>query len=204
MADESKARTEDAKAEKAAKKAAPKKAKGKKRGNAKAKPAKRAAATMKVNKSAFVRKQPLSMGPSEVVEKAKKRGITLTAQYVSTIRSKERKGKGSKSAPKRGRVVATGAKKGKPPEKAQRVSDLMAQHPDWTKAKIAEAVPCTPGYVYSVMRGTGKGRTRSTKGVAPWSKSTDGDHAAFYRFAKRVGPEEAQRLLTELTFIESV
>lgn len=49
-----------------------------------------------VNKSAFVREQPLSMTAREVVAAAKAKGITLSDKYVFNIRAK------AKAAGKRG------------------------------------------------------------------------------------------------------
>jgi hypothetical protein len=187
MADESKTKT-------------PKK--GKKRNKAQTTPARSAGVKKKVNKSDFVRKQPLSVGPSEVVEKAKELGIKLTAGYVSTIRSKAKKGKGSKGAAAGKRGAARG-KKGKPPEKAQRVLDLRAQHPDWTTPRIVKEVGCTPTYAYKVLRDAGNGRGRKTSAVARPGTSTDQDRAAFYRFLKREGVDEVQKLVAEYAFIQN-
>jgi hypothetical protein len=193
MPDESKVKSEDSakKSKKPAKRKAPR-----------AKRRTRTATKEKVNKSDFVRKQPLSMGPSEVVEKAKELGFKLTGGYVSTIRSKAKKGKGSRGAPVAERGAAT-RKKGKPPEKAQRVLDLKAQHPDWTMARIVKEVGCTPTYAYKVIRDAGNSRGRKTTAVARLRPSTDQDRAAFYRFLKREGVDEVQKLVAEYAFIQS-
>lgn len=70
--------------------------------------AKKKGTKMKVNKSKFVRAQPSAMSANDVVAKAKAAGISLTAGYVYTIRSKA-KAKPGKGGRKRGSTKAASA-----------------------------------------------------------------------------------------------
>jgi hypothetical protein len=186
MPDESKVKSEDSpkKSKKPAKKKAPS-----------ARRRKRTATKEKVNKSAFVRKHS-SLKPAEVVEKANAAGFDLAPSYVSNIRSQDKKkGKGAKrvAASKRSRG-AVGGKRGKPPEKKQRVLDLIAEHPDWTTARIAKEAGSSATYAYAVKRGQGGG-TKRRQGTAPDAGVVGDDSIELIRIVMKMGVVKAQKII---------
>jgi hypothetical protein len=201
MADESKARSNES--------AQPAKTRKTRRPKAKHMAAKRKtsksmkpATPQKQSASDFIRAQPRATPAADIVEKAKAAGFKFKAGYVYTVRGNARKAGSTKSGA--GRRSSGGAgRRGKAPEMRERVLDLMAQHSDWTTAQIARRAGCSPTYAYAVARGAGAGGARNAKGATGRSPSTDGDRAAFYRFLKRQGVEEVQRLVTEYAFIQS-
>lgn len=95
-------------------------------------------------KAEFVRATPKSLSAKEVVEAAKKKGITLTENYVYTVRSsgskaKSKAGKG-KPGPKPGRKAA--ASNGMTPAEAQ-LRNAIADLGLVKASEILEAVKAT-------------------------------------------------------------
>lgn len=71
--------------------------------------------------------------------------------------AKKRSAKKTAAAAKKTASKATG-KRGRAPRKALRVLLLEQAHPDWSGAKIASEVPCTPNFAYKVTSKAVRGR----------------------------------------------
>jgi hypothetical protein len=157
---------------KSAKKTAGKKVAAKKAASASAEP--------NMTKTAFVRLQPRDMPAAEVIAKAAEAGITLTKAAVYEIRTKSKPSAKKKSSGGKKKS----AKAGPRGDKKQRVLDLAAEHPDWTKSKIAKSVGCAVNYVYDVLGKSGQsGGAAKSNGT----HASNGATTAFYRAVKAVG-----------------
>lgn len=159
------------------KKAATKESRAKKAGGPAAEPT--------MSKAAFVRSLPRSMPAAEVIAKAAEVGITLNAEtvYGSRAKAKMKRAKKSEASPKKAtgkRSSRAGGRGGK----KERVLELVAKHPNWTKKKIAETVGCAVNYVYSVLGESGQvGEAVKSNGVP----ASNGAVTAFYRAVKGIG-----------------
>jgi predicted ribonuclease toxin of YeeF-YezG toxin-antitoxin module len=154
----------------------------------------------KVTKADFVRSQPSDMPAKDLIAKAKEAGIKLTEDTIYKTRSQDKK-KAKKSGGKKAVPVAS-AKTTSRGDKKQRVLDLAAKHPDWSKSKIAETVGCTPNYVYSVLGESGQGKgavSRRVAGTSNGHSRSNGAVTAFYKAVKGVGGVlKAQELLATI------
>ncbi len=75
-------------------------------------------ASKKINKSAFVRGLPASMGAPEVVKAAAAKGIKLSVKFVHTIRYNAKVSAKKKSGGGGGAIVAVKRGPGRPPKSA--------------------------------------------------------------------------------------
>ncbi len=124
----------------------------------------------KQTKADFVRSMPTDMSAKDVIAKGKEAGISLTEDAVYKTRSLDKKrtkkkssGK-AKTGAKKGAAASSPGRRGKSPDKKNRVLELRAQNPDWTADQIAKAAKCSTTYVYSVWGGS-KERDGSSNGT---------------------------------------
>jgi hypothetical protein len=93
--------------------------------------------TKKVNKTKYVQSLPATMAAKDVVEKGKADGVSLTTNYVYTIRNKA--GKSTKASAPAAQAAAsttgaaktapkTGKKRGRPPGSAKKASAPSSSH----------------------------------------------------------------------------
>lgn len=164
----------------------------------------------KQTKADFVRSMPTDMSAKDVIAKGKEAGISLTEDAVYKTRSLDKARTKKKSSGKaKGTVKSASTKKatgngsakprGKSPDKKNRVLELASKHPDWPKSKIAEAVGCTPNYVYSVLNEGAHGTSRKSGAAS----ASNGVVTAFYRAVKSVGVAKAKELLANIEAYEN-
>jgi hypothetical protein len=170
-----------------------------------------------LSKADFVRKYP-NLSASEILDTAKAQGFKLGANNIYMTRSQDERTAGGKkskageeTAKKTGRKpvaakpveAATPKAKGKPPVLAQLVLKLQADHPTWTKKKIAKAAKCSPTYAYNVLRkGALTPAPRATRKTAA-PVASNSDVTDFYKVVKKVGVPKAKELIAIIEAYES-
>jgi hypothetical protein len=120
-----------------------------------------------LNKSDFIRNQPTSLGPSEVVAKGKAEGIKFTSQLVYNVRGRSKaKKKAKTNAAKKASTSPTSTAA---PAKTKSKADFVRTYPSLSPKEIVEkaraaGVKFDVAYVYRV-RAMGK-TTRKAKSAA--------------------------------------
>ncbi len=151
--------------------------------------AKKSSDGSKVSKSAFVRQHP-SLSPAEVEAKAKEAGMTLSAAYVSNIRSADKAKGGVKKTrgPKKGATASAKAeaaapqkrKTGPTPGGGPSKSDFIRAHSDLSvkdlvAAGAAKGIELSPGLIYGVRAAKGPKASKATgakRGRRPGTQAT--------------------------------
>jgi len=113
----------------------------------------------------------------------------------------------SKTTPAKTKKAATvtpakksGKVRGRKPAKKQLVLSLVAEHPDWTAAQIAKEAKCSEKYVYLTWKSKPKSPAKTatvTRGKTP-AATTSASTTEFYNVLKRIGVEEAKRLIANI------
>jgi len=151
-----------------------------------------------MTKAAFIRSLPRSTPAEEVVAKGAEANLKFTKEYVWGVRSKGKTKKSSgKKASKKTTAKSASTATGKG-DKKSRVLQLVAKHPDWSRAKVAEAAGCTPNHVYTVLKESGQNGEKSA--AAP----SNGVVGAFYKAVKSIGGVgKAKELLANIEAYEN-
>jgi len=164
------------------------------------------------SKADFIRAQPHDMPAKQVVAKAAEASMKLSEAHVHAVRSADKskakkKNKASKSA------VATTAtkpakkssgKRGRKSKKKGAVIKLLAENPTWTAEQIAKAAGSSVNYVYTVKRENKSGPAKTataTRAKTPVA-NTSTSIMEFYRAVKRIGVDEAKRLIANIEAYE--
>lgn len=150
-----------------------------------------------MTKAAFIRSLPRSTPAEEVVAKGAEANLKFTKEYVWGVRSKGKKKSAAKRASKKtaAKGASTATAKG---DKKSRVLQLVAKHPGWSKAKVAEAAGCTPNHVYTVLKESEQDGGKSA--AAP----SNGVVGAFYKAVKSIGGVgKAKELLANIEAYEN-
>ncbi len=164
-------------------------------------------------KADFVRSLP-DTPAKDVVAKAAQAKLELTESHVHAVRSEDRaRANQKKKSAKSGTTTKAARKKssskksssktaGRKPGKKALVQSLKAANPTWTASQIAKEVGCSEKYVYLTWRATKKKKKTKTAKVSSAKKKPAATASAttteFYKVLKRVGVDEAKRLIANI------
>jgi hypothetical protein len=162
----------------------------------------------KISKAAFIRQFPASMPAKVVVAKAKEKGISLTANHVSAVRSTSRSSKAKRPAAAKaggGGAKPAAAKGGM--TKAAFVRSLPRNTPakDVVSKAKAAGLKLNVDYVYKVRSGPGgkaspakRGPGRPPSAPAATRVHADGVEQQLARLLVEHGLDRVQRLVSEI------
>ncbi len=167
-----------------------------------------------VSKADFIRAQPHDMPAKEVVAKATEASMKLSEAHVHAVRSSDKarakkKNKAPKSttaATKTSSKKKSSGKRGRKSKKKGLVQSLKAANPTWTAAQIAKEAGCSVKYVYLTWNTKQTASPTKTAKAASAKKpaaATSGSTTEFYKVLKRVGVDEAKRLIANIEAYEN-